>query len=83
MAKLGSGPTLLGPYVTSCRSHQPPRANDLSMIQMADVGVGLSGHEGCQAVMASDFAMGQFRFLKSRARKVPVLGKDITSSDLH
>ncbi|XP_010253041.1 PREDICTED: phospholipid-transporting ATPase 1-like [Nelumbo nucifera] len=39
-------------------------ANDVSMIQMADVGVGISGQEGRQAVMASDFAMGQFRFLK-------------------
>lgn len=39
-------------------------ANDVSMIQMADVGVGISGQEGRQAVMAADFAMGQFRFLK-------------------
>ncbi|KAL9238949.1 hypothetical protein vseg_013314 [Gypsophila vaccaria] len=39
-------------------------ANDVSMIQMADVGVGICGEEGRQAVMASDFAMGQFRFLK-------------------
>jgi phospholipid-transporting ATPase len=38
-------------------------ANDVSMIQMADVGVGISGQEGRQAVMSSDFAMGQFRFL--------------------
>lgn len=38
-------------------------ANDVSMIQTADVGVGISGQEGRQAVMASDFAMGQFRFL--------------------
>ncbi|KAG0447681.1 hypothetical protein HPP92_028208 [Vanilla planifolia] len=38
-------------------------ANDVSMIQMADVGIGISGKEGRQAVMASDFAMGQFRFL--------------------
>ncbi|XWS74661.1 hypothetical protein CRYUN_Cryun01aG0017100 [Craigia yunnanensis] len=38
-------------------------ANDVSMIQKADVGVGISGQEGRQAVMASDFAMGQFRFL--------------------
>ncbi|KAI3813934.1 hypothetical protein L1987_18669 [Smallanthus sonchifolius] len=30
---------------------------------MADVGIGISGQEGRQAVMASDFAMGQFRFL--------------------
>ncbi|GMN59210.1 hypothetical protein TIFTF001_028303 [Ficus carica] len=35
-------------------------ANDVSMIQMADVGVGISGQEGRQAVMASDFAMGQY-----------------------
>ncbi|WCJ27854.1 Phospholipid-transporting ATPase 1 [Euphorbia peplus] len=39
-------------------------ANDVSMIQMADVGVGLCGQEGRQAVMAADFAMGQFQFLK-------------------
>ncbi|KAJ7526169.1 hypothetical protein O6H91_17G086000 [Diphasiastrum complanatum] len=38
-------------------------ANDVAMIQMADVGVGISGQEGRQAVMASDFAIGQFRFL--------------------
>ncbi|CAI8617133.1 unnamed protein product [Vicia faba] len=39
-------------------------ANDVSMIQMADVGVGIYGQEGRQAVMASDFVMGQFQFLK-------------------
>lgn len=39
-------------------------ANDVSMLQMADVGVGICGQEGRQAVMASDFAMGQFCFLK-------------------
>lgn len=39
-------------------------ANDVSMIQMADVGIGICGQEGRQAVMASDFAMGQFKFLK-------------------
>lgn len=38
-------------------------ANDVSMIQMADVGIGLTGQEGMQAVMASDFAIGRFRFL--------------------
>ncbi|KAG2404501.1 Phospholipid-transporting ATPase [Vigna angularis] len=42
----------------------PNGANDVSMIQMADVGVGICGQEGRQAVMASDFAMGQFQFLK-------------------
>ncbi|KAK1400451.1 hypothetical protein POM88_000056 [Heracleum sosnowskyi] len=33
------------------------------MIQMADVGIGISGQEERQAVMTSDFAMGQLRFL--------------------
>lgn len=39
-------------------------ANDVSMIQEANVGVGISGVEGRQAVMASDYAIGQFRFLR-------------------
>uniref|UniRef100_A0A8D0BB27 Phospholipid-transporting ATPase n=1 Tax=Salvator merianae TaxID=96440 RepID=A0A8D0BB27_SALMN len=39
-------------------------ANDVSMIQVADVGVGISGKEGMQAVMASDFAISQFKHLK-------------------
>ncbi len=39
-------------------------ANDVSMIQTADVGVGISGQEGMQAVMASDFAISKFRFLE-------------------
>ena len=39
-------------------------ANDVSMIQAADVGVGISGEEGLQAVNSSDFAIAQFRFLK-------------------
>ncbi|XP_020846241.1 phospholipid-transporting ATPase VD isoform X3 [Phascolarctos cinereus] len=38
-------------------------ANDVSMIQVADIGVGISGQEGMQAVMASDFAVSQFRHL--------------------
>ncbi|KAF8019188.1 hypothetical protein BT93_G0005 [Corymbia citriodora subsp. variegata] len=38
-------------------------ANDVAMIRMAHVGVGISGLEGMQAVMASDFAIAQFRFL--------------------
>lgn len=37
--------------------------NDVSMIQAADLGVGISGLEGQQAVQASDYAIGQFRFL--------------------
>lgn len=39
-------------------------ANDVSMIQMADIGVGISGQEGMQAVMASDFTLSKFRFLE-------------------
>mmetsp|Transcript_27779 Transcript_27779/g.60872 ORF Transcript_27779/g.60872 Transcript_27779/m.60872 type:complete len:1284 (+) Transcript_27779:217-4068(+) len=38
-------------------------ANDVGMIQQAHIGVGISGEEGMQAVMASDFAIAQFRFL--------------------
>lgn len=38
-------------------------ANDVAMIQEADVGVGIAGEEGRQAVMSSDYAIGQFRFL--------------------
>ena len=38
-------------------------ANDVSMIQTADVGIGISGAEGMQAVMASDFAIPRFSFL--------------------
>jgi len=39
-------------------------ANDVAMIQMADVGIGISGQEGMQAVMASDFAIARFCFLE-------------------
>eukprot|EP00727_Mastigamoeba_balamuthi_P008457 m51a1_g4233 putative probable phospholipid-transporting atpase ia isoform x2 (1527) ;mRNA; r:126100-132652 len=39
-------------------------ANDVSMIQSAHVGVGISGEEGLQAARSSDYAIAQFRFLK-------------------
>lgn len=39
-------------------------ANDVSMIQAAHVGIGISGVEGLQAARASDVAISQFRFLK-------------------
>lgn len=39
-------------------------ANDVSMLQEADVGVAITGEEGLQAAMASDYTIGQFRFLK-------------------
>ena len=38
-------------------------ANDVSMIKSAHVGVGISGLEGRQAVLASDFSIGEFKFL--------------------
>ncbi|CAF4808220.1 unnamed protein product, partial [Rotaria sp. Silwood2] len=39
-------------------------ANDVSMIQNAHIGVGISEQEGRQAVLASDYSLGQFRFLE-------------------
>ncbi|EFA81830.1 hypothetical protein PPL_05062 [Heterostelium album PN500] len=39
-------------------------ANDVSMIQRSHVGVGISGFEGRQAVLASDFAIAQFHYLE-------------------
>lgn len=38
-------------------------ANDVAMIQAADVGIGIAGKEGRQAVNNSDYAITQFRFL--------------------
>merc|ERR1711865_584840 len=38
-------------------------ANDVSMIREAHIGIGISGLEGRQAVLASDYSIGQFRFL--------------------
>ncbi|KAL2918308.1 aminophospholipid translocase [Polyrhizophydium stewartii] len=39
-------------------------ANDVSMIQAAHVGIGISGMEGLQAARSADFAIAQFRFLR-------------------
>ncbi|SCU84713.1 LANO_0C02168g1_1 [Lachancea nothofagi CBS 11611] len=39
-------------------------ANDVSMIQAAHVGVGISGMEGMQAARSADFAIAQFKYLK-------------------
>ncbi len=36
-------------------------ANDVPMIKAAHVGIGISGMEGLQATMASDYAIAQFR----------------------
>ncbi|KAG8839620.1 hypothetical protein FS842_002022 [Serendipita sp. 407] len=39
-------------------------ANDVSMIQAAHVGIGISGVEGLQAARSADVAISQFRYLK-------------------
>ncbi|CUM54527.1 uncharacterized protein AC631_02275 [Debaryomyces fabryi] len=38
-------------------------ANDIAMIQSADIGVGITGKEGLQAARSADYAIAQFRFL--------------------
>ena len=45
-------------------------ANDVSMIQQADVGVGISGLEGRQAVMASDYAISRSILSKESSRRL-------------
>ena len=39
-------------------------ANDVPMILNANIGIGISGQEGMQAVMASDYAIAQFRYIQ-------------------
>ncbi|XP_054939126.1 phospholipid-transporting ATPase IK isoform X15 [Physeter macrocephalus] len=39
-------------------------ANDVNMIKTADIGVGLAGQEGMQAVQNSDYVLAQFCFLR-------------------
>ncbi|TIB13429.1 hypothetical protein E3P92_02275 [Wallemia ichthyophaga] len=38
-------------------------ANDVAMIQQANIGIGIAGLEGAQASMSADYAIGQFRYL--------------------
>ena len=40
------------------------KVNTVDFLQTADVGVGISGLEGRQAVMASDYAIARFRHLE-------------------
>ena len=40
-------------------------ANDVAMIQAGQIGVAILGKEGREAANAADFAIGQFRFLRS------------------
>ena len=35
-------------------------ANDVSMINQANVGIGIKGDEGYEAARASDFSIGEF-----------------------
>lgn len=39
-------------------------ANDVGMLRQADIGIGIAGREGTQAVMASDFAIEKFKMLQ-------------------
>jgi phospholipid-transporting ATPase len=40
-------------------------ANDVNMITEAHIGIGIKGLEGTQAARASDYSIGQFRFLRN------------------
>ena len=40
-------------------------ANDVNMITAAHIGIGIKGLEGTQAARASDYSIGQFKFLKN------------------
>ncbi|GAV73284.1 E1-E2_ATPase domain-containing protein/HAD domain-containing protein [Cephalotus follicularis] len=55
LVKIGTGKTTLG---------IGDGANDVGMLQEADIGIGISGAEGMQAVMSSDVAIAQFRYLE-------------------
>eukprot|EP00505_MAST-04D_sp_SCG-Rhode-Island_P003189 Stramenopile-MAST_4_protein_3189 len=64
-------PSQKAEIVSMCRNNRAVKtlaigdgANDVPMILRAHVGVGIFGKEGLQAVNNSDFAIGQFRFLK-------------------
>ncbi|XP_038633110.1 phospholipid-transporting ATPase IC-like isoform X2 [Scyliorhinus canicula] len=39
-------------------------ANDVNMLKTAHIGVGISGQEGTQAVLSSDYSLAQFRYLE-------------------
>ncbi|KAK6928340.1 P-type ATPase, C-terminal [Dillenia turbinata] len=54
LVKLGTGKTTLA---------IGDGANDVGMLQEADIGVGISGVEGMQAAMSSDYQIAQFRYL--------------------
>ena len=43
--------------------HVGDGGNDVSMIQAADVGIGIVGKEGKQASLAADFSINQFSYV--------------------
>lgn len=57
---IGDGKPSIGSALVS---NQPLGANDVAMIQEANIGCGLLGLEGSQAAMSADYAFGQFRYL--------------------
>lgn len=59
------GFTFLGTAHGEIQPPAPPRAPHVRLPPAAaDIGVGISGLEGLQAVQCSDFALAQFRFLQ-------------------
>lgn len=40
-------------------------SNDCQMLQQANVGIGLIGHEGLEAATIADYALGDFYLLKN------------------
>lgn len=50
--------------VTSFDFNTFPTTFQVSMIKEAHIGVGISGQEGLQAVLASDYSIAQFRYLE-------------------
>eukprot|EP00127_Corallochytrium_limacisporum_P006178 Clim_evm17s220 gene=Clim_evmTU17s220 len=55
--------TLVKSYTHKIAAAIGDGGNDVSMIQAADVGIGMVGKEGMQASLASDFSIGSFRYL--------------------
>lgn len=51
-------------FPSSCCLAIGDGANDVAMIKAGQIGVGIIGKEGMAAVNNSDFAIGQFRFLR-------------------
>lgn len=51
-------------------------ANDVSMIQTAHVGVGISGNEGLQAANSSDYSIAQVNLATDKEQDKMVLSSD-------